>query len=326
MAGAVRWPQGTPKAWGRLRGARSWRPMEHISPRVNVTLRVWDASTPALEAAARAGSGRLLALEAGHNRVPTGGRNLLRDLLNGDALSGITEFAIGDDNTATSNNDTELGNELLRATLTSTSKDTLKLTAQYFLASTLLNGETLREAGLYTDEDTLFARYVLDTEIEKDNTIAVTFTWEITFTVTELNILERGSVVELGGDANTYVVGNAYPVGATLDKIVNGSATWLIDSADLQGGTFALEGHVKVTAGGITPTIALFNLSDGAPNVALAGSEVAGSAGNTTGERIRSGAITFPAAGAAKQLAVKVKTDNAAGESIVWGLRIVRLT
>lgn len=325
MAGAVRWPTGMPKAWGR-RGRKVWHPLERVTPRVNVAVGVWDASTPELEAAARAGRGRLLALEAGHNRVTTAGRNLLRDLLNGDALSGVTEFAIGDDNTAASNNDTELGNQLLRATVTSTTKETLKLVVQYFLSSTLLNGETLREGGLFTDEDTLFARYVLDTEIEKDNTIAVTFTWEITFTVTELNILERGSVVELGGDANTYSTGNAYPAGATLDKIVNSSGTWLIDSADLEGGTFALEGHVKVTAGGITPTIGLFNLSDGAPNTVLVGSEVSGSAGNTTGERIRSGAITFPAAGAAKQLAVKVKTDNAAGEALVWGLRIVRLT
>lgn len=314
-AAAVQWPRGVPRGWGRAPGAQVWRPVQALTPAVNVTVRITDAVT-----------GRLRTVQRGHNLVTTSGRNLLRDLLHGDAITGLTEFALGTGNTAVSNNDTTLAAEVHRAALTRLVKDTLKLTAQYFLASTALNGTTIREAGLFTDENTLYARYVLDEEIAKTSGIAVTFTWETTFTVTEMNILERGSVIELGGDGNTVSTGNAYPAGATLDKIVNGSGVWHIDSADLQGGTFALEGIVKVTAGGITPTIGLFNLSDGAPNTVLAGSEVSGSSGNTTGERVRSAAITFPAAGAAKDLAAKVKTNNVAGEAVAWGLRIVRLT
>lgn len=319
----VRYPNGHPRGFGPV-PERAYQPLERLAPRVNVRVRVWDASTPARAARAQAGRGELLAETIGHNRVPTSGRNLLRDLLNGDALSGLTEFGIGDDDTATTNNDTALGNELLREALTDTSKSTLKLTAQYFLSSTLLNGETLREAGLFTDEGTLFARYVLDTPIAKTSSIAVTFTWEITFTVTELNILERGSVFELAGHQDAINAGNAYPAGATFDKLAPGTGVIYIDSADLQGGTFALEAILKVWNGTAKPKIALFNLTDGAPNTVCAGSEVEGSAGNTTGERVRSGSITFAAAGAPKTYGVKVKTDEAAGEVSAWGIRLVR--
>jgi hypothetical protein len=326
MADHVRWAVGRPRSWGAP-APRVWRPWESITPRVNVHVQVWDASTLTLEQAARAGRGRLLRASRGHNLVTTSGRNLLRDLLNDDAISGITEFALGTDGTAAVNADTALGAEVLRDAITNTTKDIYKLTAQYFLSSTALNGTTIREGGLFTDEDTLFARYVLDTPIApKTSGIAVTFTWDITFTVTAMDILERGSIIELGGDADDFSIGNAYPSGATLDKLVNGSGVWAIDSAALAGGTFALEGHVRVTNGSATPTIALFNITDGSPDAALAGSAVAGTAGNQTGTRVRSAAITFPTAGAVKELGVKVKTDEALGEAIVWGLRIVRIT
>jgi len=309
----VQWPLGRPRGWGRPAEARIYRAVRAIAPAVNVTIDVVDAV-----------SGRRLRRLRGHNLVPTSGRNLLRDLLNGDVISGITEFALGTGNTVASNNDTALAAQILREPLSRTIKDALKLTAQYFLSSTSLNGTTIREAGLFTDEDTLFARYILDEEIAKTSGIAVTFTWETTFTVTEMNILERGSVIELGGSPDTYVTGNAYVAGATLDKIAPGSGVWYIDSADLQGGTFALEAILKVSNGTATPRIALVNLDDGAPNTALAGSEVAGTAGNQTGVRVRSGTITFPAAGAAKQLATKIKTDEAAADVWAWSIRIVR--
>lgn len=321
----VHFPTGRPRRWDRA-PRRTSRPLERIAPRVNVCVQVWDAGTPEALEAAREGRGRLISETRGHNRVPNTGRNLLRDLLNGDAVSGLTEFAIGTSATATSNNDTELVAEVLRDELTDTSKGDLKLTAQYFLSSTLLNGQTLREAGLFTDDDTLFARYVLGTPIAKTSAIAVTFTWVITFTVTELNISERGELLSLIGNQDALSVGNAYPAGATFDKLVPGSGVLYIDSADLQGGTFALEAIVKVWNGTAIPTIALFNLDDGAPNTALAGSAVAGPAGNQTGNRVRSGAITFAAAGAPKTYGVKIKTDEVAGEASAWGIRIVRLT
>lgn len=320
------WPTGMPTGWGRVPRPRPRR-LDHMRPRTNVHVRVWDVSSPALLEAAKRGRGRLLREEHGHNRVPHAGRNLLRDLLHGDSVTGITEFALGTSATATTNADTTLGAQVLRDTVTQLLKTSLTVTAKYFLSSSQLNGTTIREAGLFNDDDVLIARYVLTTPIAKTAAIAVTLTWSITFTGdSTLMVLERGSVVELGGSPDTFAIGNAYPSGATLDKIVNGSSTWLIDSVDLDPGTYCLEAHLKVTNATAIPTVALFDLSGGTPDAALAGSEVAGAAGNQVGTVVRSGAITFPAPGAAKRLAVKIKTDEVAGEGIAWGLRIIRLT
>lgn len=327
MVGHQTWPSGMPAGWGRAPRRPSRQRSEQVHPRTNVRVCVWDASTPELAAAAAAGRGRLLAEERGHNRVPNSGRNLLRDLLTGDAVTGVTKFALGTGATATTNADVALVAEVLRADVSQLVKSSLTLTVKYFLSSVTLNGTTIREAGLFNTAGTLIARYVLPTPIAKTSAIAVTFSWSITFTGdSALMVLERGSVVELGGDPNTFVVGNAYPSGATLDKIVNGSSTWLIDSVDLDPGTYCLEAHLKVTNGTATPTVALFDLSGATPDVALTGSAVAGAAGNQVGTVVRSGAITFPAPGLAKRLAVKAKTDEAAGEAIAWGLRIIRLT
>ena len=46
--------------------------------------------------------------------------------------------------------------------------------------------------------------------------------------------------------------------------------------------------------------------------------------GDQVGVRVRSGTITFPAAGAAKQLACKIKTDEAAADVWAWSIRIIR--
>lgn len=297
-----------------------------VRPGANVRIQVWDVSTPELLMAARVGAGRKIAEEWGHNRVTHAGREMLRDLLAGDAgLSGITDFAFGTGDTAAAFGDTVLEAQIFRSAVSDLVKDTLRLTAKYFLSSTQLNGETIREAGLFSDEDTLFARYVLPTPIAKTAVIAVTFTWGITFTgESMLMVLERGSVVELGGSPNHISAGNAYPSGATLDKIVTGSSTWLIDSADLDDGTYCLEAHLKVTNGTATPTVALFDLDGLTPDTPLTGSAVSGTAGNQVGVAVRGGTIVFPAPGVAKRLAVKVKTDEGAGEAIAWGLRIIR--
>lgn len=146
--------------------------MDTLTPSVNVTVEVRDLA------------GWVLSVQRGHNLVPTVGLNLLRDLLNGDNLTGITEFALGTGSTAAANGDTTLVAEVHRDTLTRTVKTSAVLSAQYFLSSVTLNGTTIREAGLFTDENTLFARYVLDTPIAKNSGIAVTFTWDITFSAT----------------------------------------------------------------------------------------------------------------------------------------------
>lgn len=284
----------------------------------NVTIDIFDAKTQGL-----------LRRERGHNLVPTAGRNLLRDFLDGDAPAGVTHFAVGTGSTAASNNDTALGTQVLRDVVTSKAKDVLKLTVKYYLATGSANGNTLREAGLFNASSggTMYARYVLASAIVKTSSIAVTFTWELTWTVTAMQATERGSFVEFGGDSRSYLLpssSDAYPSGATFDKLVPGSTVLYVDSADLQGGTFVLEATAKVKSAGARAKVALFNLDDGAPDTALTGSEITFTADNTTGERKRSGTVTWPAAGASKQLGVKVTANSTSIPAAAWGCRIVR--
>jgi hypothetical protein len=161
--------------------------------RANVLVQAWDAGTPALEAAARARclgqpsavQPRLLWERAGHNRVTTAGRNLTRDLLN-PAVGGaaLSHFALGTGQTAPADGDAALETEVYRDDLTQIVPGTGAFTAKYFLPSTALNGQTLYEAGLFNDPDagSLFARYTEDPIVVKDNTIAMTFSWLVSFT------------------------------------------------------------------------------------------------------------------------------------------------
>jgi hypothetical protein len=128
---------------------------------------------------------------------------------------------------------------------------------------------------------------------------------------------EAGDVKVLGGDPTSPVTVTAYPTGTGFDKTHAGSIVWSLDAGDLPAGTYALEGMLFANGGG-TVTAGLVNLSDGTPDTAL----VEISSASVTGARVRSGPITFPAAGIAKDLAVKTKVTSGAG--MVWGLSIVK--
>jgi hypothetical protein len=123
-----------------------------------------------------------------------------------------------------------------------------------------------------------------------------------------------------GGSMDAGVTDAAYPSGAGFDKLHPHTTVLNIDSALLTG-TFKLEAMLKADAAAGTISVALVNLSDGTPDTAVTGSTVTGT-GSTTGERQRSGAITFAASGAAKNYGIKVKTT--AGAVAAWGVRLVR--
>jgi hypothetical protein len=69
-----------------------------------------------------------------------------------------------------------------------------------------------------------------------------------------------------------------------------------------------------------TLSVAIVNLSDGAPDVPLAVATFT----STTGESAQSGAITFAAAGADKTYAIKTKVSANSGEA--WMIRVTRLS
>lgn len=150
------------------------RARAHTDARANVTIEVHDAVT-----------GALLSRERQHNLVVSAGRNLIRDLLNGTSSAALTHFALGSGSTAVAATDVALQTEVFRDALTQKTPDAAKLTCKYYLATGSANGHTLREAGLLTAAalGTLYARVALASPVVKTSSIAVTFTWELTWSV-----------------------------------------------------------------------------------------------------------------------------------------------
>lgn len=125
-----------------------------------------------------------------------------------------------------------------------------------------------------------------------------------------------GMVFVLGGTPDSPIVAVAYPSGAGFDKLHAGTAVFNVDSGDLVG-TYQFEAMLRCD-GGAEVDIAIVNLTDGAPDTPLA----TASGNSVTGERVRSGNITFAAAGSAKDYGIKVKVD--VGSAYVWGIKLIR--
>jgi len=121
-----------------------------------------------------------------HNLITTLGKNVIRDLIGNDGISGIQYFAVGTGNTTPAIGDTLLDTEVFRGQITSFLKGSGTITAKYYLSSTQGNGNDLEEAGLFgrdatssADTGDLIAR-ALFTQISKTSLLKITFTWLIT--------------------------------------------------------------------------------------------------------------------------------------------------
>jgi hypothetical protein len=99
----------------------------------------------------------------------------------GFSSGAITHFGLGSDSTAPAAGNIALGAELSRPAITRVVSAGPVTTAQFYLSSGTLNGQNIREAGLFIG-DTLLARYVFsDVDLQpKTNTVAVVFTWTLT--------------------------------------------------------------------------------------------------------------------------------------------------
>lgn len=126
-------------------------------------------------------TGDIVASGEAHNLVTSAGLNLVRDLLDGDSVAGITHFAVGTGTAAVTALDTALGSEVFRDNVTSRETTPQQLTVKYYLGSAEANGSALSEAGLANASSggTLFARVLLTPVINKSSAIAVTFSWSI---------------------------------------------------------------------------------------------------------------------------------------------------
>lgn len=120
------------------------------------------------------------------------------------------------------------------------------------------------------------------------------------------------------GEQETVITDTSYPSGTSFDKCVPSSAWFSIDSANLVG-TYGLSAMMK-SDGGITTSVSLVNLSDGAPDTPI----VTLTSTSATGERQVSSAITFASGGAAKVYAIKAIVSSGVG--YVWSVNLVKLT
>lgn len=126
-----------------------------------------------------------------------------------------------------------------------------------------------------------------------------------------------GQVFDLGGDADAPITATSYVSGATFDKIHAGTVPWPVDSANVVGAV-ALQATGKQDTSG-TLTVALVNLSDGAPDTPL----VTVTMTSLTGAVATSAAITLAAAGVVKNYGIKPKVS--ANTGFAWGCKIVRI-
>jgi hypothetical protein len=114
-------------------------------------------------------------------------------------------------------------------------------------------------------------------------------------------------------------LGTAYPLGATFDKCHAGTAWLAIDSASMAPGTYQLSGMILSTGGDLV-SVAIVNLTDGAPDTPIA----VMTSTSTTGTTAQSGAITFGTAGSIKTYGIKVKID--AGSGFAWAIQLVKVS
>lgn len=142
------------------------------------------------------------------------------------------------------------------------------------------------------------------------------------YTVDPVNAVNAGTsglgeIFVFGSNSSSPITQTSYASGATFDKLQPGSAVYAVDTANLPAGTYKLQvTGVQTTSG--TLTVAIVNLSAGAPDTPLATCAVT----STTGEVVTSAAITFPAGGSTSQFGIKPKVSANSGYLI--GAALVR--
>ena len=128
--------------------------------------------------------------------------------------------------------------------------------------------------------------------------------------------LISSSFFEFGGEESNVISATSYPSGSTNDTCHPDTAIFSVDSANLVG-TYALSGMLK-SESGATVTASLVNLTDGSPDTAL----VSITSTSAVGELQTSTTITFAAAGATKEYAIKTKVS--ANSGFAWGLSLTK--
>ncbi|MDR4483835.1 MAG: hypothetical protein R3B95_11585 [Nitrospirales bacterium] len=146
------------------------RTIEPILVRGHVTIHVLDGKT-----------WDILDQIEQHNDIVASGRSYLGKILKGSIVP-PTHVGVGTSDTATTDSDLLLAAEVFRDTISNRIDITDGVRIRFFLPTTAANGETLREAGLFSPNPNarLFSR-VTYAAIPKSLSVAVNFSWDITF-------------------------------------------------------------------------------------------------------------------------------------------------
>lgn len=148
--------------------------VESAFVRVNVDVEVIDVE-----------SGEVVERQQMHNLVVKAGLNLLKTAMATGTAAYPTHMALGTGVTAIAAADTTLEGEVTREAITSRTTDPTEpqIIIHYYLGSTVGNGNTLRKAGLFTAAaaGTLYAAVLLNSPIVKTSSVAVSFTWTLTW-------------------------------------------------------------------------------------------------------------------------------------------------
>ena len=117
------------------------------------------------------------------NKTLLPGKRLLLELLFGQHQHFVQFLALGDNATPPALTDPALYNELLRGPLTSVAidDDTVNglCTVRFIMGSTMGNGNTYREAGLFNDNNVCYARAVFPDVAKNDSKILI-LQWDLT--------------------------------------------------------------------------------------------------------------------------------------------------
>ncbi len=129
-------------------------------------------------------------------------------------------------------------------------------------------------------------------------------------------------VEDLGGDAFAFVTplsSDAYPVGATFDKLVPGSYPVVLNRAALATGKYYVEANGRVSDVGGRLKVGIFDLTN-APNTPLV--ELTFTTSEVVGERKRSASFSLHSGDTLYGVKLTVNSLSIGGAA--WGCRIVR--
>ena len=126
--------------------------------------------------------GKILDIYEKHNLVVDVGRTALAELLGGLNQSDkkVTQGGFGTSDTAPLPGNTSLTTEFKKVLDGVSYPATAKVSFEYSLSTLEYNGNTIKEFGLFTFDDTLFAR-LTHPGIAKTSVIGLTVEWVITF-------------------------------------------------------------------------------------------------------------------------------------------------